>query len=476
MKRSLRFRLAARTAAGMTAALSLVSVIAWLGARVFLDRELNASLLNVASIQASSVTDSPTGEMDFHEWDLTPEEATQVRELNRYAQVWSASGESLLRTQYITSDLPLDRTALGAAAEGELVLIEQQFQGLPIRSLYYPLERMGAAHARHVLQVAAPLTGRNRMLRQFAVLLLGITAATGAASFLGGWWLAQRAVQPVHEIIEQAEGMRAGTLGRRIRADSDAQEHERLIAVLNTMLARLEGSFEVQRRFTADASHELRSPLTALRGELELALRRERDPAEYRRVIASGLQEVERLTSLVQDLLILARSDAGVMQPRLQATDAAERAAAVIERLRPAATARQIELRLEADERSELLADPALLEQLLWNLVDNAVRFTPEHGRIIVSVRRSDSDVSLQIRDSGPGVPPAERERIFERFHRADEARTVSGGAGGTGLGLSIVRAIAEVHGGRVRVDHAPEGGALFEVLLPAVPQPERTA
>lgn len=475
MNRTLRFRLAARIALGMTAALTVVSLIGLFGARAFLDRELNASLLNVASIQASSVTDSPSGEMDFHEWDLTPQEAAQVRELNRYAQVWSASGQSLLRTQYITSDLPLDTAALHTAAAGELVVTEQTFQDLPIRSLYYPLERMGAAHARHVLQVAAPLTGRNGMLRQLTVLLLAITVVTGAASFVGGGWLAARVVRPVHEIIDQAEAMRAGTLGRRIEADADAQEYERLISVLNTMLARLESSFEVQRQFTADASHELRSPLTALRGELELALRRERDPAEYRRVIASGLHEVDRLTSLVQDLLVLARSDAGMMQPRLQATDAAERVAAVVGRLGPAAQRAGLDLRLTADDSAELLADPALLEQLVWNLVDNAIRYTPAGGAIDVAVERNGEAVSVSVSDTGPGIPVAEHDRIFERFHRGDEARTASDDGGGTGLGLSIVRAIVEAHGGRVSVARAPRGGARFEVTLPAVPKAHPT-
>lgn len=470
MTRTLRFRLAARTALGMTASLTVLSVAGLLAVRAFLDRELNASLLNVASIQASSVTDSPTGTMRFHEWDLTPQEAAQVRELNRYAQVWNASATSLLRTQYITEDLPLDTAALATAAAGELVLTDQAFQNLPIRSLYYPLERMGAAHARHVLQVAAPLTGRNGMLRQLAVLLAVITAATGAASFLGGWWLARRVVRPVHEIIDQAESVRAGTLGRRIRADAETQEYERLIAVLNTMLARLESSFEVQRRFTADASHELRSPLTALRGELELALRRERDPAEYRRVIASGLQEVERLTALVQDLLVLARSDAGMIQPRLQPTDVAERTSAVLDRIAPAARKASVDLRHDQRGETVLLADPAMLEQLIWNLVDNAIRHSPPAASVTVSVTRTDDGVRISVSDSGPGIPPAERGRIFERFHRGDEARTASGEAGGTGLGLSIVRAIVESHGGSVAVGDAQGGGARFDVLLPGRP------
>jgi two-component system, OmpR family, sensor kinase len=469
VKGSLRFRLAARIGLSMLAALAVLSLAGLWGARHFLDSELDASLLNVASIQAGAVTDSPTGEMVFHEWDLTPEEAAQVRELNRYAQVWSASGESLLRTQYITRDLPLDAAALRQAADGALVMREQVFQGIPVRSLYYPLERMGPAHARHVLQVAAPLTGRNAMLRQLAWLLLGITLLTGAASFLGGWWLALRVVRPVHEIIDQAEAMGAGTLGRRITADADAQEHERLITVLNSMFARLERSFEAQRRFTADASHELRTPLTAMKGELEVALRRERPAEEYQRVIASALQEVDRLTALSHDLLTLARADAGVMQPRLETLALGQRARVVVDRLRPLAQGKQVELVVEGDDSLDVAADPALIDQLLWNLLDNAVKFTPGPGRVTVSMDAAGDDARITVRDTGPGIPGDDVARIFERFYRADTARSSADGAWGTGLGLSIVRAIAEVHGGRVEAGNAPGGGAIFTVHLPFV-------
>ena len=468
MTRSLRFRLAARVAGSITLALLAISILSLIGARGFLDRELESSLLNVASIQASSLTGGPGGSMRFHEWDLTPEEAAQVRELNRYAQVWSASGESLLRTQYITGDLPLDTMALERAATGRLVTIDQRFQGMPIRSLYYPLERMGPAHARHVLQVSAPLAGRDQLLRQLAWLLAALTLLAGGASFAGGWWLGGRMVRPVHEVMDQAESMSAGTLGRRITARADTREYERLVAVLNGMLARLERAFESQRRFTADASHELRGPLTALRGEVEVALRRERDPEEYRRVLASSLQEVDRLTQLAEDLLTLARSDAGVMQPRLQVTDLSARAAAVADRLGPRAEAKAIELRVEATPRTEALVDPGLVDQLLWNLVENAIKFTPAGGRVYVRVAEAEGAVILEVADTGPGLPDDALERVFERFYRADAARTPAGDASGTGLGLSIVRAITAVHGGAARAHNAVEGGAVFRITLPA--------
>jgi two-component system OmpR family sensor kinase len=465
--RSLRFRLAAQVAGGITLALVVISLVSVAGASAFLDGEIESSLLNVASIQASSLTEGAGGTMRFHEWDLTPEEAAQVRELNRYAQVWSASGESLLRTQYITEDLPLDRDALSDAAAGRLVTTNQRFQGLPIRSLYYPLERMGPAHARHVLQVAAPLTGRDELLRQLAWLLGLITLIVGGTAFGGGWWLGGRMVRPVHEIIDQAEAMRPGTLGDRISAEAGTHEYERLVDVLNGMLARLEAAFESQRRFTADASHELRGPLTALRGEAEVALRRERDPSEYRRVLTSSLQEVDRLTQLAEDLLTLARSDAGVMQPRLQPTRIGACASMVVERLRPHAEERAIDIELDTSAEAEAEVDPGLIEQLLWNLVGNAVKFTPAGGRIEVTLALEGGHHVIQVRDTGPGVPEEDRERIFERFYRADTVRTPGGDTTGTGLGLSIVRAIAEVHGGEVRAHNAPGGGAVFRVTLP---------
>ncbi|HSM37605.1 MAG TPA: ATP-binding protein [Longimicrobiales bacterium] len=470
MTRSLRFRLAARVATSTTLALAVISVLSLAGARWFLDREIESSLRNVASIQASSVTEGSGGAMRFHEWDLTPDEAVQVRELNRYAQVWSASGESLLRTQYITEDLPLDRAALREAADGRLVALDQRFQGMPIRVLYYPLERMGPAHARHVLQVAAPLTGRDRLLRQLAGLLGAITVLTGVGSFAGGWWLGGRMVRPVHEIMDQAEAVSAGTLGRRISANADTREYERLVAVLNGMLTRLESAFEGQRRFTADASHELRGPLTSLRGEVEVALRREREPAEYRRVLGSNLQEVDRLTRLAEDLLTLARSDAGVMQPRLEATDIGGLARAVVDRLAPRARDKDVRVEVAAVDDLEAIVDPDLIERLLWNLVENAVKFTPAGGRVDVRVTRNGLRLLLEVRDSGPGLPDGDAERIFERFYRGDVARTHGGDAAGTGLGLAIVRAIARAHGGEALALENSGGGAHFRVILPVQP------
>ncbi|MBI4539590.1 MAG: HAMP domain-containing protein [Gemmatimonadetes bacterium] len=470
MIRSFRAQLALRFAVTMTAAIVAVSGLSLLAIREALDRQIDASLLNVASIQAASLTDSPDGQMHFHEWELTPEEAASIRELNRYAQVWSQDGASLLRTRYIVADLPLDGFALRRAAGGELVWAQGRFQGGPIRSLYYPLGRLGASHEQHVLQVAAPLEARNRTLRSVALLLVGIVLLVSGGSFAGSWWLAERAVRPVSEIIDKAEAIGAGSLQERIAAYADTREYQRLVQVLNRMLERLQGAFEAQRRFTADASHELRSPLTALRGELELARRRDRSPAEYRRVIDSALEEVERLSALTENLLTLARSDAGVMEPRLRRTDLAERADHVLQRLRPKAGEKKIRLELLRQGDTSGRFDPDLLERLVWNLVDNAIKFTTPGGRVEVSVEGTDGAARIRVADTGPGLREQALPKIFDRFYRGDASRTPSSHTSGTGLGLAIVRAIAEAHRGRVSAGNRAEGGAVFTVELPRAP------
>ncbi|MFG1690638.1 sensor histidine kinase [Gemmatimonadota bacterium] len=465
MKRSFRRQLALRVAVTMTVGVGAVAALSFYVLRVSLDRELNVSIVNVASIQASSLTEDPTGIMRFHEWELTPEEAASIRDLNRYAQVWDGEGRSLLRTQYITEDLPLDTAALRRAAAGELVWTEGEFQGIPIRTLYYPLERLGELHPRHILQIAAPLETRDRMLLIAGILLLGIVATTGAGTFVGGWWLAKSAVQPVDRIIDQAEGIGRGSQSRQIEAYADTMEYHRLVQVLNEMLARLDSAIESQRRFTADASHELRSPLTALRGELEVSRRRERSPEEYARVIDSSLEEVERLSRISEDLLTLTRSEAGAVTLQPREISLAERARATANRLERQAGEKEIAVTVRGEAEASL--DPDLMDRVIWNLLDNAIKFTPRGGQVSVEVRREEDAVVLEVTDTGPGIPDEQPTRIWERFFRADESRTHSDGSAGTGLGLAIVQAIVRLHGGEAFAENQPGGGALFLVRLP---------
>jgi signal transduction histidine kinase len=229
------------------------------------------------------------------------------------------------------------------------------------------------------------------------------------------------------------------------------------------MLGRLDASIEAQRRFTSDASHELRSPLTALRGELEVARRRDRSGEEYRRVLDSALEEVDRLARLVDDLLMLARADAGAAPARPRDARLATVAARVVERLAPSAHERGVELALDAGSDTTGRFDPDLMERLLWNLVENALRYTPRGGRVAVGAYARGEELELVVDDTGPGIPADMRTLVFDRFYRADDSRT-QGPESGTGLGLSMVRSIARAHAGEATVEEAPGGGARFRV------------
>jgi two-component system OmpR family sensor kinase len=466
--RSFRFLLAVRITLAMTAAVGAVAVLSFLGLRQGLDSELDASLLNVAKIQAAAVTEDPAGEMNFPEWELTPEEAASVRELNRYAQIWSADGTSLVRGRYITEDLPLDTSALARAADDEVVWARGVFQGSPIRSLYYPLERMGELHNRHVLQVAAPLEARNRVLRRVGLLLLGILGTITATTFVGAWWLAGRMVRPVDAIIDQAEGIARGEPQRKIEAFADTWEYHRLVQGLNRMLNRLDVALDTQKRFAADASHELRTPLTALRGQIEVALRRGRTPEEYVAVLDSALEESERLSRLTEDLLTLTRSEAGVLHPQIQEVDLSERVRRTVELLSPEAEGKEIHIIGPGLTPVLSQVDPDLFDRVVWNLLGNAVSYSSPGGQVEIRLKSTPSGAVFEVADTGPGIPEHQLEAVFERFFRTDESRTHHESSSGTGLGLAIARVLVDLHGGSIEAKNRPGGGALFRVTLPS--------
>lgn len=467
MTRSFRFQLALRATVGAALGMTALSVVTLLTFRAVLDRELNRSISSVASIQAASLADGTNGGMHFHEWDLTPEEAASVSGLIRYAQVWQTDGVSLLRSRYMMSDLPSDAETLARADAGELIWMDQQFEGSPIRTLFYPLDRLGEGHEAHVLQIAAPLVARNEMLGRAGYFLILLTALLAGATFAGSWWLAGSAIRPIHEVIDQAEAIGGGSLDRGIQGYAETLEYQRLVEVLNTMLGRIRRAFESQRRFTADASHELRSPLTAMRGEIEVALRRPREPDEYVRILDSTLEEVMRLSKLTEDLLTLARSDAGALTPQLEMSDTVEIVTRMVDRLRPRAEEKGIELIMDAPESLSALLDPGLLGQCVWNLTDNALRFADQGGHVRVAVSERSDELVLEVDDDGPGLGDLDTSSPFERFFRADEARSRGPETAGTGLGLAIVKAAAEAHGGHATAENRSEGGARFTVRFP---------
>jgi len=310
---------------------------------------------------------------------------------------------------------------------------------------------------RYAIIVGATLEDREDAVRALdRVLLIALPLALLGAA-LAGYLAVALALRPVELMRRRAVD---ASVAERLPVSGSGDELDRLGETLNAMLDRIERSLEAERAFAADASHELRTPLAILRGELELALRRDRPPEELRAMIATALEEAERLSRLADELLALARADAGRLELAPEPLDASALLEATRDRFAGQAGDRPIAV--DAPPGLTLHGDRARLEQALGNLTDNALRHGA--GGLTLRARRADSAIELAVADEGPGVDPAFAAHAFERFRRADRAR----GPGGTGLGLAIVRSIAEAHGGSARLTPLAGGGTEAVLRLPA--------
>jgi len=288
---------------------------------------------------------------------------------------------------------------------------------------------------------------------------------TAIGSVLAGL-LARRLTRPLREVAEAAEKVRGGDWSQRVPLSRESQEIHSLELALNQMLESLVQRAQQQRQFMADASHELRNPLHSLGGTLEVALRRPRTPEEYREVLQVGVGETRRLQKLVEDMLVLARSDLDRLELQLAEIDLEEVLQAACRAFQARAAERSIELKVNW-QPCRLRADAAKLRQSLDNLVDNALRYAPEGSPIEITQSLEPGQVCWSVADRGPGMTQAEYEEIFQRFTRLDPARTRE--SGGMGLGLAIARSLVMAHGGRLKAGPRPDGGSVFEIRLPVV-------
>ena len=297
------------------------------------------------------------------------------------------------------------------------------------------------------------------------VIPIAILLASG-----GGYFLARKSLAPVVAMSSQAGRIGAANLHERLAIQNEKDELGHLAHSFNSLLDRLSESFERQRRFMADASHELRTPVAILRGEAEVALSQQaRSLDEYRESLRVLHQEAERLTHIVEDLFTLTRADAG--QYPLQPGDfyLEELISECVHSARTLALAKKITLNLDAASDLPIHADESLLRRMILNLLDNAIKYTSEGGRVTVACIRNGDDYAVSIADTGTGIPVELQPRIFERFFRADKARSRSeSDGGGAGLGLAISRWIAEAHHGRLELTRSDSAGSTFTAYLPA--------
>lgn len=361
---------------------------------------------------------------------------------------------------------PFTRQAKENAARGLATFETIEGTGpYPVRVLTWPVIEGGRVTG--VVRVGMSQMSLRRTMSHFLLIMAALFPLALALAASGGWFFAHRALAPVDRMTQTARKIEAGQLNARLELTGANDELDRLAATLNEMFGRLEASFNEMRQFTADASHELQTPVTILRGEMEVALRSRRSPEEYMEIMKSALEEIGRISSLIEGLLLLARSDAGVLKMDRKPLDLMFVVEEVLNQLGPLARAKKISLTLSDVEPAQVSGDLSQLRRLLFNLVDNAIKYTPAGGTVNVSVKKTGGNAVLSVEDTGLGIPEEEQHKIFQRFYRSAEAR--SGGQGGSGLGLSIAKSIAEAHDGRIELESTPGRGSNFRLYLPTL-------
>lgn len=319
------------------------------------------------------------------------------------------------------------------------------------------------------LVVARPMGEMELALERLLEVFLVLGPLVILLSAGGGLFLARRAFKPVEEMAETARSIQENDLSGRIEVQT-RDELGHLAETLNRMLQRLQKAFERQKQFTGDASHELRGPLAIIQAESSLALHKERKPLEYRNTLEVITRESGRMTGIIEQLLFLARADAGKEQPAFERLDLSGLVRDLCRDIEIICTEKAILLRVELPGSITVNGDRGSLRRLLHNLLGNALRHTDGRGSITVGMRRESGGVIIKVMDTGTGIPPEALPHIFERFYRVDKARTRE--AGGSGLGLAICRQIVEMHGGRMSVRSRVGEGSVFSVHLPCLSEP----
>jgi heavy metal sensor kinase len=420
--------------AAMVIVLCLYAVVIYVVVRRSASQALDRQLRSDMTLASAIVDLTPEGTFTW----MPPAETSAEEELP-LVQVWSADGSRLLLQNFEARSRPVaEGQRLAIETNDRIVVVAASPAPVRILSLRYEIDRVPV-----VIQVGRSEAAMRQDLRDLLViLLLGLPVAVAVAGF-GGYVLARRALAPIERMTAQARLISAERLAERLPVGNPDDEMGRLASVFNETLARLEESFEQMRRFTADVSHELRTPLTSIRSVGEVGLRGHRDEAAYRTIVGSMLEEADRLASLVDRLLALSRAESTQAPLSRDPVDLRHLADDVAADLGVLAEEKGQAIAVEGTVRPEVLADRDVLRQALINLVDNAIKFTPAGGRILLRVAETARVVVLDVVDSGPGVPEELRERIFDRFYRVDGGN----GTNGAGLGLAIARGAVEANG-----------------------------
>lgn len=388
-----------------------------------------------------------------------------------YLELYAENSELLYRSTFLQSHRV---TLLPSGGFTKTISRNLKIDHHPFR---FTLQRLRANGHTYTATIGAPTNDVVETLDLFRSYLLAFAPLLFLVAAGGGYWLSRRALAPVDAIVRTAHDISGANLNSRLQKLETGDELQRLSDTLNEMLARIEKAFLRVTEFTADASHELRTPVSLIRTEAELALRRSRGEAEYKEALRHILLEAERTTTLIEQLLAMARADSGRETLHMQPVDVRETLQGVVQSWRQVAAIRNLQFSAKLPEKisdhdSFVMGDSAALRRVADILLDNAFKYTPSPGSVELSLEHKGEHLVIAVQDSGVGIAEEDQSKIFERFYRVDKARSRE--QGGSGLGLAIAQWIVEQHRGSMGVDSQPGHGSVFHVELPMIAAPVR--
>jgi heavy metal sensor kinase len=426
------------------------------------DDGLEAQVDDLTKFLQSQPKDRPFGELQ-HEIGQT----YGVEHAGDYLQIYADSNLLIYRSEFLKSH---SAALLSPDQVDRQIERSRKIAGHHFRFLFQKLEVNGRVYT---VEMGMPADDAVETLHLFRSYLLMFAPLLLLVAAGGGFWLSRRALSPVDTLVQSAREIGGTSLNRRLQKLETGDELQRLSDTLNEMLDRIEAAFLRITQFTADASHELRTPVSLIRTEAELALRRSRGEAEYKESLRHILLEAERTTVLIEQMLALARTDSGREILQLQPTDLRQTLGGVVNNWQQVAVVRNLEFSSSLDSSDCLvMGDETLLRRLVDILLDNAFKYTPAPGWIHLTLQLKSESAVIIVQDSGVGISAEEHSKIFERFYRVDKAR--SRAQGGVGLGLAIAKWIVTRHRGSITVESQSEKGTTFRVELPTIAVPAR--
>jgi heavy metal sensor kinase len=462
-----------QSALALVAGLLLVfSVLIYIGGDALLHRFVDGRLLALAETLAKIVEQHPNiienSDEDVALSDAVSRSKNEQRELQDVThslRVFSPDGRLLWKAPTALVDQPVPGNVLEQVRLGNTVFdTVETTEGKPVRHVFISIPRQGPI--RYVLQAETSLL-LYRETRMGLVILLALgSGIILLVAWTGSGWLAKKVLTPIHVLSTGAETMSEADLGKRFTLDSPYQEFHRLTQAFNSVMDRFQRSGEIQRSFCDIAAHEMKTPLTILQGNLEVALLKARTSEEYREALINNLEQVGRLIALTRSLLTLAKFTSGKPPVQLVPLALEPMIQDMVDELTLLADDRRITLSFESQSVPPVLGDAQWLKQALINLLDNALHYTPSGGAVTVRLQACGEGVAVAVEDTGHGIEPEHLPHLFERFYRTDWARAKD--SGGTGLGLPIVKEIAEAHGGTISVASQVDKGSVFTLRLPA--------